>query len=204
MTRSLLFWTLTFLTFAVIHTSVVSIGFAQQGVPLLSVAGHWQGVLTAGQQSLSLVFHFHAIENGKWIATMDSPDQGAFRIPAANIVVAADKITGEWNNLQAKLDAKLSNDGKKLEGTWTQGVQIAAKLERVENNRPQEPMPPYPYAEQEVVIHQQAAGFDLAGTLTIPAGSGPFPAIVMLTGSGRRIAMKRSWAIRSSKSSLMI
>jgi pimeloyl-ACP methyl ester carboxylesterase len=48
--------------------------------------------------------------------------------------------------------------------------------------RPQEPAPPFPYVQREV-------GYDngpihLAGTLTLPEGRGPFPAVLLITGSG--------------------
>lgn len=44
------------------------------------------------------------------------------------------------------------------------------------------PAPPPPYREENVTFANGAV--KLAGTLTIPEGSGPFPAVVMLTGSG--------------------
>ena len=58
--------------------------------------------------------------------------------------------------------------------------------------RPQHPERPFPYREEEVAISVLAAPHDpastehiaLAGTLTLPAGKGPFPAVVFITGSG--------------------
>lgn len=38
--------------------------------------------------------------------------------------------------------------------------------------------------EVEVVVRNAGAGIDLAGTLVLPAGAGPFPAVVLATGSG--------------------
>ena len=51
-------------------------------------------------------------------------------------------------------------------------------------NRPQEPKPPFPYTSEDVVFTNDKFNIKLAGTLTIPAGPGPFKAVVMLTGSG--------------------
>ena len=51
-------------------------------------------------------------------------------------------------------------------------------------NRPQEPKPPFPYKSEEVTFHNDKSNIDLAGTLTIPEGKGPFPAVVLVTGSG--------------------
>src|SRR5688572_14645254 len=50
--------------------------------------------------------------------------------------------------------------------------------------RSQEPRPPLPYRSEDVRYRNASAGIDLAGTLTIPQGSGPFPAVVLISGSG--------------------
>lgn len=49
--------------------------------------------------------------------------------------------------------------------------------------RAQEPAKPYPYREEEVSV-ASAQGVRLACTLTVPAVHGPFPAVVLITGSG--------------------
>ncbi len=51
--------------------------------------------------------------------------------------------------------------------------------------RPQTPVPPFPYAQVEASYDNPARpGVHLAGTLTVPKGKGPFPAVVLITGSG--------------------
>jgi len=50
--------------------------------------------------------------------------------------------------------------------------------------RPQQPEPPYPYTVQDVTFANSEAGVELAGTLTLPDGNGPFPAVVLVSGSG--------------------
>lgn len=52
--------------------------------------------------------------------------------------------------------------------------------------RRQEPRPPYPYSSEDVVFENRAATIHLAATLTLPPGKGPFPAAVLLNGSGRQ------------------
>jgi pimeloyl-ACP methyl ester carboxylesterase len=49
-------------------------------------------------------------------------------------------------------------------------------------NRPQEPKEPFPYKAEAVKI--QNADVTLDGTLTIPEGQGPFPAVILIHGSG--------------------
>ena len=51
-------------------------------------------------------------------------------------------------------------------------------------NRPQNPQPPFPYGVEDVFFDNQDAGARLAGTLTLPEGEGPFPAAVLVSGSG--------------------
>jgi erythromycin esterase len=50
--------------------------------------------------------------------------------------------------------------------------------------RPQIPLMPLPYAEHEVTVANPADGVTLAGTLTLPPGAGPFPAVLLVSGSG--------------------
>jgi|SRR5579862_152349 len=50
-------------------------------------------------------------------------------------------------------------------------------------NRPQEPLWPLPYDEEEVSFVNPHDGVKLAGTLTLPRSEGPHPAVVLLHGS---------------------
>jgi uncharacterized protein len=50
--------------------------------------------------------------------------------------------------------------------------------------RPQDPIPPYPYEEEQARYENRAARVTLAGTLTKPRAEGRFPAALLLTGSG--------------------
>jgi pimeloyl-ACP methyl ester carboxylesterase len=49
--------------------------------------------------------------------------------------------------------------------------------------RSQTPKPPFPYQSEDVTL-DAPAGAHLAGTLTVPPGHGPFPAILLINGSG--------------------
>ena len=64
-------------------------------------------------------------------------------------------------------------------------VRTRATAEREARVRPQTPKPPFPYGTEEVTFKNPvAAAVTLAGTLTRPEGAGPFPAAVLITGSG--------------------
>lgn len=53
-----------------------------------------------------------------------------------------------------------------------------------ENFAPQSPRPPYPYQMDSITFTNPADSVTLAGTLTVPRGTGPFPTILFITGSG--------------------
>jgi pimeloyl-ACP methyl ester carboxylesterase len=55
----------------------------------------------------------------------------------------------------------------------------------VPTRRPQEPKRPFPYTAEEVIYPvNDGSGVKIAGTLTIPQGPGPFPAVLLISGSG--------------------
>ena len=50
--------------------------------------------------------------------------------------------------------------------------------------RPQTPTPPFPYKTEEVMVDQARDKIQLAGVLSVPPGAGPFPAVLLINGSG--------------------
>ncbi len=50
--------------------------------------------------------------------------------------------------------------------------------------RPQDPVLPYPYQEEEVVFAADGGRAELAGTLTLPRGSSLAPAVIFISGGG--------------------
>ncbi|GIV09719.1 MAG: alpha/beta hydrolase [Fimbriimonadales bacterium] len=150
--------------------------------------GVWSGVLEAGGQRLRLVFRIRRDADGKWQATIDSPDQGAQGIPVSSVQVEGRQITLQSELVQGEFVGVLSEDGKQLTGVWKQsGGEWKLTLARGESparKRPQEPKPPFPYTTEEVRVPNRKAKIELAGTLTIPNGKPPFPAVIFFTGSG--------------------
>ena len=51
-------------------------------------------------------------------------------------------------------------------------------------SRPQTPEGPFPYTIREITYQNPQDGVNLAATVTLPAGDGPFPAVVLISGSG--------------------
>src|SRR6185436_2762106 len=50
--------------------------------------------------------------------------------------------------------------------------------------RPQEPIKPYSYYEEEVSFENKEASVRLAGTLTLPKKEGLFQVVILISGSG--------------------
>lgn len=149
-----------------------------------SISGDWGGILQAGPQSLKIILHITASDSG-YTATMDSPGQGSFGLPASSVEYREPEITVKWDMLKAVFTGKAEGDS--LKGIFAQGIlPFTLNLGRGDYalHRPQEPKPPFPYRSEEVTVRNEEDSVTLAGTLTLPAGNGPFPAVVLVTGSG--------------------
>jgi pimeloyl-ACP methyl ester carboxylesterase len=150
------------------------------------IQGDWLGTLSFNGVNLRLAFHFKEAA-GNLSATMDSLDQGAKGIPVDHVSLKNGKLSLEIMALHASYTAKL--DGNLLKGTFIQGgaslpLELKQTDEPVVLKRPQEPKPPLPYVAEEVGYEN--GDVHLGGTLTKPQGHGPFPAVLLITGSGQQ------------------
>ncbi len=146
--------------------------------------GIWFGYLVPGAR---IQLQIERNQAGRLTGVLDSIDEGAMGIPIDEIVESGDTMQIWIAALESS--GTFTVDGNQLEGTVTIGsdtipVSLVRSDEPFTFERPQVPEPPYPYTEEEIVFPNTGAGFDLAGTLTIPDGNGPFPAVVLISGSG--------------------
>lgn len=124
-------------------------------------------------------------------ATIDIPAQGAIGVPLEIVSLEEEsfalKISAPANAL---FEGSLNDDGEMTGVLKQAGMEFPFTLTRAEDGastgppRPQHPAPPFPYSAEDVQIENAEDGVTLAGTLTIPEGDGPFPAAVLLSGSG--------------------
>ncbi len=161
-----------------------------QAPAFADITGTWTGLLTAGAAKLRIVFTIAPSAEGSWTATMDSPDQGAKGIPCSTVSLSGKTIRIEVKAVQGFFTGDLDETVGKMKGKWNQGgASFALVLERgtpVEARRPQMPAPPFPYRTQEVTLRNETDGVALGGTLTLSIGKGPFPAVLLVTGSGQQ------------------
>lgn len=160
---------------------------APQVSPSPDLAGIWLGTLSTGVLDLRLGFEFIATEKGGLIAKMTSIDQGGVALPCT-VQWKGEKLTISVALGLAKYSGKRNINGE-IEGEFEQnGQKFPLVLSRVEKlpklNRPQLPSKPYPYPVKEVTFKNEKAQVTLSGTLTLPEGNGPFPAVVLVSGSG--------------------
>jgi acetyl esterase/lipase len=150
--------------------------------------GDWQGALSVSGRSIPLVLH---VTGGSehWAATLDSPSQGASGLPVADVVREGAVIRFTIATPRAAYVATLAPDGMTLAGQWMQGgaslpLTMTRAVTAATPLRPQTPHPPYPYRSEEVGYDNASGHAHLAGTLTLPEGNGPYPAVLLITGSG--------------------
>jgi pimeloyl-ACP methyl ester carboxylesterase len=164
-----------------------------------SGAQRWKGVVELPQGvKLDIgVMLMPARDGGAASGTIDIPMQGVKGAALSEVKISGEEIgftiAGPGADASAVFTLKPSPDGKAAAGEIRQaGATMPVKLERIPEGastdigppRPQEPKPPFPYAQRELTYTNAKDGTTLAGTLTIPEGAGPFPAVVMITGSG--------------------
>jgi fermentation-respiration switch protein FrsA (DUF1100 family) len=151
-----------------------------------AITATWQGILKVSGFELRIVFNV-SDSSGTLNTTLDSPDQNAYGIPVDSTVFRNDSVYFGIPSIKGFFDGVLQGDS--IPGTWHQGGNawplILKKIDKVEGpKRTQIPQKPYPYNEEDVTFVDKEAGIELAGTLTFPKEGGPFPAVVLVTGSG--------------------
>jgi dipeptidyl aminopeptidase/acylaminoacyl peptidase len=152
------------------------------------IAGDWNGVLKVQTIQLRLVLHIQKNESG-YSATMDSPDQGAKGIPVTSVSYENSVLKFAITGIGVEYEGVLGDDGI-ITGTFKQmGQSFPLNLskeivEKEKLSRPQTPIKPYPYYEEDVSFVNVEDNVTLAGTLTLPQKDGVFPAVVLISGSG--------------------
>jgi len=154
-----------------------------------NIAGKWLGTITFGSVKLRIAFEISEAQAGGYTASMRSIDQSGLSIPMSAVKLDSDSLRLEMDVIRSVYEGKLLADGSTIEGNWLQhGTTTPLVMKRVDKFpeiiRPQTPKKPYPYREEDVAYENPAANVRIAGTLTLPEGKGPFPAVLLIAGSG--------------------
>jgi pimeloyl-ACP methyl ester carboxylesterase len=161
--------------------------FSQAG-PNTNLEGNWLGTLDVGGIKLRLVVKVTKTTEG-YSAKLDSIDQGAKDIAIDSIKIADRKVVFSASAAGLIYEGLLNEAGDSIVGLLKQGGASIHLLFRhvasvPDNKRPQDPVKPYPYVEEEVYYRNTKDNLKLAGTLTVPRGNAKYPAVVLISGSG--------------------
>jgi pimeloyl-ACP methyl ester carboxylesterase len=166
---------------------------APEALPAIDgLDGRWEGSITRNGTALRLILRIVTGANGT-IASLDSPDMMAMGLQVTELARDGRAISFAVPAANVHYRATLAEDGARMSGTWgrtgSPDAEVAfvrsARMAVAPRARPQMPRPPFPYRVEEVrFANPRAPGVTLAGTLTVPPGRGPFPAAILITGSG--------------------
>jgi len=167
---------------------ILLVGEGSRAAAARDPAGSWRASLLG---AIRVGLRIERSADGTLRATLDSPDQGAMGMKLDSLVCTEDSVRFELRVSRATYAARLSSGGDSLTGIWRQGgMAVPLAFTRGEPpalRRPQEPLPPFPYDTLTVAFdNPRAKGVRLAGTLTLPRGGGPFPAALLISGSGQQ------------------
>jgi len=181
MIRQLTVW-IASLTVALLVMAVVLAGAARAQEP----AGAWHGVLANALSELRVGVEITPKPGGGFQGTLSSPDQTQGALPLDAVTLENGRLTFSSERIHARFEGDWDAARSAWVGRWTQGSSgplVLTKGPPEPRRRPQTPRPPFPYRAEDVAF-DSAPGVRLAGTLTLPPGKGPFPAAVLITGSG--------------------
>jgi uncharacterized protein len=137
-----------------------------------TLEGTWEGSVKIAGQEIATRFNFKGAGG-----TVDFPTQGAVGLPMQNFTAGGSTVS--FDVLPAPQTASFAGEmqGDSLNGTFKQsgfeGTFATVRAAAVA---------PHDYGGEEVTFTN--GDVTLAGTLTLPEGSGPHPAVVLISGSG--------------------
>ena len=171
------------------HRQAAGAGAKKPEDAIAGAEGVWQGAVEANGLRLRFQLHVTHDDQKHLVAALDSPDQGISGLPAIKVSQRVAVFHFEIPVVDGVYEGTLNPAKSLISGTWTQGgIKRDLKFQRSDQLldlvRPQNPAKPYPYREEELTFPNEKAGVSLAGTLTLPTGKGPFPAAILISGSG--------------------
>ncbi len=149
------------------------------------VIGSWKGHIEIMGNSLIIKTVFFE-ENNSIAGKLDIPQQMAIGLSLSNFNFNKDTVSFELYLNQtniARFTGKFTTDS--ISGYFNQsGVKGIFYLARTEKEEEGTIFLPADYNEEEVTFYNDKV--KIAGTLSYPKGKGPFPAVILISGSGQQ------------------
>ena len=148
--------------------------------------GQWRGPLKMLGGEIIVVITIVPLTNGAYYAALDAPQQRISRMPV-EVELKGDNLTLRIEQAGSSFVGKVLDNGSTFQGTWKQpGVTAPMTLKRAVASAVAatkfKAAPPYRVSD--VTFTNPITRQKMAGTVTIPAGEGPFAAAVLLSDSG--------------------
>ena len=154
------------------------------------ITGSWQGQLNP---SLSIIFNITRTDTG-YAATFDVPAQKISGAVCSKAYMVKDSLFIEMAVLNGGYKGLWNGKGE-VSGAYSQnGAHIPLALKRItvgqktalntDPVRAQTPKPPYNYFTQDVEYDNASKTLHYGATFTRPNGSGKYPAVIIISGSG--------------------
>jgi pimeloyl-ACP methyl ester carboxylesterase len=162
------------------------------------VVGDWHGTFANATAELRVGLEITAKPGGGYEGRLISPDQSPAWLTLDSVTMEGGRLVISSSRIAGRFEGQWDAEHQAWVGQWSQGYVMPLVLTKGKSEprlRPQTPTPPFPYRAEDVSF-DSAPGVRLAGTLTLPQGKGPFPAAVLITGSG---AQDRDEAIMGHK-----
>ncbi len=168
---------------------IIKRGLPAKKPTIKGLDGDWKATINRNGVDLRLILHIQTTDSGT-SATIDSPDTMANNISVSDLTKDGDQVGYKIAIIDGVFKGTLTGPNT-LVGTWdvegeeTLTVTYTRTDEVIKRNRPQVPTEPYGYQVEEITYkNTRADDVKLSGTLTYPVGEGPFPAAILISGSG--------------------
>lgn len=162
--------------------ALVAIVFSHT-VTAQQLEGPWKGSISIMGQQLAIQVTF-APQGDSLAATIDIPQQSAMKLPLRNVGYKHPNVRFELPAGPTVASFEGTRSGDSISGRFAQAGYtgtFALTPGALTTDEPDDTTAP-PYRSEEVTF-KNGDGV-LAGTLTLPEGAGPYPAVVLVTGSG--------------------
>ncbi len=167
------------------RAAVASATMVSQQADPPALDGLWKGALKVPGGQLEVIFRLMKLTDG-YFCTLDVPLQKVSRMNV-KAEVKGDSIRLFAEEAASRFIGRIMPGNKEMVGVWqapgyktpmtlTFSAQPAFNAKNVRLTPP--------YREEEATFSNLTVNARLSGMLTIPAGQGPFPAVVLLSDSG--------------------
>lgn len=154
-----------------------------------SLNGDWVGEMNFDGKQFRFLFHFEQSKSGRISGMFRAPDISPAPMPMEDVRLKGRNIYLSIKKM-GSYRGKVSLKSGRMSGNWMGGdgnklpLDLKRSKEKWTYDRPQTPKAPFSYQTREVEVPNKLGGNRLSGTLNLPKGRGPFPAVVLVSDFG--------------------